>query len=426
MSVSQVGGKWAFNGVKQDHVIGESAFKLLFHDYDNRMNWIGSRQALYDTEKLVFRVFGETAGWSPINSNQGMFGSTPRDPGIWDVGHLRMLSDRDDRVRELTPMNRKLIEWMFSASASMGCVFEYVCIATLEHTVGISAGVVDHCIRQTAAYCRLMDQKYPKSNVIFSAMNECFAHNKIKVELHDVNQWAKRFYRWKKGDDTKVSFASPGDGYVAEQWPEGMIIVDEGGGDMFSYSAGNRAGAFKAAMIHPDRTPSNRKWWQVKDGHIATLRNKANGTPVGFTESMYYVDAEDVPRAEQWYRNRNGWTSELAQYIKFLDAALPKTDYFIVHHEPGAQCSIGWPRAETKLDRHLKERFGGEDVIVPPPKPTFLFERIINLAFEEILGRPIVEQEGLESFNKFMLDGGTEAEMRELILRGPEYAKKNS
>jgi hypothetical protein len=52
------------------------------------------------------------------------------------------------------------------------------------------------------------------------------------------------------------------------------------------------------------------------------------------------------------------------------------------------------------------------------------FSRIISLAYMRILERP-PDPGGLDSYNRLMNDGLTEAMMRESLLRSPEYAAKN-
>jgi hypothetical protein len=52
------------------------------------------------------------------------------------------------------------------------------------------------------------------------------------------------------------------------------------------------------------------------------------------------------------------------------------------------------------------------------------FGRIISLAYMRILERP-PDPGGLDSYNRLMNDGLTEAMMRESLLRSPEYAAKN-
>jgi hypothetical protein len=52
------------------------------------------------------------------------------------------------------------------------------------------------------------------------------------------------------------------------------------------------------------------------------------------------------------------------------------------------------------------------------------FTRVIDLAYQRILGRP-ADPGGLQAYNRAMNSGLTEAQMRESLLRSPEYADKN-
>ena len=52
------------------------------------------------------------------------------------------------------------------------------------------------------------------------------------------------------------------------------------------------------------------------------------------------------------------------------------------------------------------------------------FSRVINLAYERILGRS-ADSPGLEGYNQAMNLGLTEADMRETLIRSQEYANKN-
>ena len=52
------------------------------------------------------------------------------------------------------------------------------------------------------------------------------------------------------------------------------------------------------------------------------------------------------------------------------------------------------------------------------------FGRVITLAYMRILDRP-PDPEGLENYNRLMNMGMTESQMRESLLRSPEYAAKN-
>ena len=52
------------------------------------------------------------------------------------------------------------------------------------------------------------------------------------------------------------------------------------------------------------------------------------------------------------------------------------------------------------------------------------FSRVINLAYQRILGRP-ADPSGLDNYNRLMNAGLSEADMREALLRSGEYADKN-
>jgi hypothetical protein len=52
------------------------------------------------------------------------------------------------------------------------------------------------------------------------------------------------------------------------------------------------------------------------------------------------------------------------------------------------------------------------------------FTRVINLAYQRILGRP-PDPGGLDGYNRAMNAGLTEADMRESLLRSSEYADKH-
>lgn len=52
------------------------------------------------------------------------------------------------------------------------------------------------------------------------------------------------------------------------------------------------------------------------------------------------------------------------------------------------------------------------------------FSRVINLAYQRILGRP-ADPSGLDNYNRLMNGGLAEADMREALLRSGEYADNN-
>ena len=303
--------------------------------------WVELNQRLFG-QHCVFRVFMETAGWGYVDPDMGMFGSPPQDPGIWDLAKLRD-GDREQRVH---PKGEKLLESLFEISHRTGAVFEIVIDATLKHN-NIPKGEIDHVIRQVCIYGGELQGRFPKALAFFNARNEWNAHNQAGHSLEEVNMWATRFDR---------------DGY----WPGSRLVVCPGGGDMFTYAVGPDAAKFAIGLIHPDRNPASREWWELPD--MDKLREAANGMPVGLNESMYYVDKERKDIARKWYRNSDSWTSDFQHYMQFAHDAEQECDYFIYHDEKGIQSDVEWPTIESRLEAHFAGA-GGSPSPVPPPAP---------------------------------------------------------
>lgn len=396
-------GKFYFNGQKKDVVIGRSSFKLaniVSYHYTGKgeayslgqaREWCAFNQSIFGRD-VVLRVLLETAGWDP--KSPGMFGSPPQDQGFWNVEKLR----DGRRETEMHPVGKKVLRWFFETSTKTGIAFELVIIATLKHD-NIPTSEIDHVIRQTGIEMGKLAVEFPRALIIPNVCNEWNAHSKFTVQ--DVDMWAVRWER---------------DGY----WPGAAVIVDGGGGDELEYAVGD-GGAYKAAMIHPERT--GRDWEQMPD--MKWLQRKAGRFPIGFTESMYYVEKEDAERAEQWYRHRSGWTHNWHKYRRFIERCLLNVDYMIFHDEKGIQCNPWWPRQLTRLEAWGKERFIQRPPPPPPPPPVFMrFRRIIVMAYQDILGRD-ADPVGVDVYNKAMLNGFTEAQLRESLIRSQEYIKKN-
>ena len=407
---------------------------------DVAKRWVEHNQRLFDREDVVLAVFNEEGGWSPCPGDPPpcMFGQGPRDQrdkdgkliGIWDIENLRDLSRRGERVRDLTSLNKRVIEFAFQVSHETGCIFDWVVDATLKHTDGVSIDVIDHVIRQTAAYMRTMSEKYPNAAFFFRARNEWNAHDP-DVTLAKVNAWATRFYRWRNevSGETRVSFSEPGP-FQAEQWPEGFIIVDGGGGNtIFGVDVGPEPGKFQAAAFHQDRRRGKGDLWMepIPANELQALRADARGMPLMNTENMYMVSK---PGTEGWYRGPDGWNNDIEKQIRFYENNAHLVDYFCVHDDIGKKANPDWNRTEQgfRWEAALIEFFGGQGSPAPeppPPPPALRYQRIIAQAYQEILGRG-VDTSGLGHYNAAMAAGMTEAQMRESLIRSPEFEEKNS
>jgi len=456
-------GKFWFNGEKKDIVWGRTSFKLaniITYHYTGQgggkynlgyaMEWVKHNQRLFGKD-VVLRVFLETAGWSPCDDENGtpencMFGSEPRDQGFWVRARLR----DGNRETEVHPVGKAVLEWFFKTSQETGCAFELVIDATLKHD-DIPKGEIDHVIRVVGVYMgEVLQPKYPQALIIPNMRNEWNAHNQSGHTLNDVNMWAVRWDR----DNYSPGWNAP-------------KIVDGGGGNTFAFDVGPEAGKYRAGMIHPTRDGG---WEQFPNrAQMNQLRTDARGMPVGSNESMYYVEQEDRPRAEGWYRS-GGWTSNWSMYKQHLESLeAGGFDYIIVHDEKGVQCDLNWPRPMTRVEQWALTKFGGEvceapaecgatggtwDTTTcvcncpdgknyvegqgcvgdePPPPPTEVsYDRIINEMYMRILERP-ADPDGLAVYNEWLarcydlpIDFiPCSAMIEDILIRSDEYKEKN-
>ena len=398
--------------------------------------WVEHNQEIFDREEVVLVVFNEEAGWSPCPGTPPscMFGQEPRDQGMWNLTQLQKLASRNQRVKRehFSAMNLKTIEFMFEVSHKTGCIFEWCIDATLKSETGINVGTIDHIIRQTARWCRELQGKYPKAAVIIRTRNEWKAHQGHPVTLANVNAWATRFYRWKRNGDTRVAFKSPGPGWLPEQWPEAMLMVDRGGGNHFDYDVGGEPGKYKFGNIHIAR--KGEPWdWRGPVPQVDQLRTDCRGQPLTSDENMYAVSMRGTLG---WYRNINGRnpvfeSKGLADQMLFYENNVPLFDYFIVHDDIGKKADASWNK-NSKFEGALAEFFGGQ-VVEPPPVENFRYARQIqddwNLILGHSLGNMDVMRRRNEQYRIFYEEGGTsglsKTQHQDQLMRSAEFKKKN-
>lgn len=444
--------RFLIRGEPRTKLVGRTSFdwaSIVGHHYAGRSNdipggalnvakqWVEHNQEIFGREDVVLVVFGEEGGWNPCPGEPTpscMFGQEPRDQGAWNIVQLQNLAARNSRVKRehFTNINLKTIEFAFKVSHETGCIFEWCVDATLKHDTGLNVGSIDHIVRQTASYMRELQAKYTQAAFVLRPRNEWKAHQGFPVTLKNVNMWATRMYRWKKGEETRVSFSSPGDGWVAEQWPEVFLIVDRGGGNTVAEDIGPEPGKYKMANIHIAR--KGEGWdWRDPVPQIGQLRTDARGQPVGSNENMFGVSMEGTL---DWYRNVNGrnvvFTRKgLEDQMLFYSNNVPIFDYFCVHDDIGKKANAAW-NPDTKFEAALAEFFGGS-VVVPPPTESFRYAAQIQDDWDLILGHPLKDEATMRSRNEayrlFYEEGDahgmSKAQHQDLLLRSDEFKKKN-
>ncbi len=382
------------------------------------------------------RVLLETAGWrqceSGAQANDGtpqncMWGSEPVDKGAWNVDALR----RGGRPTSMHGVAKRSLRWFFEKSQATGFVFELVIIATLKHD-DVSQGQQTHVIRQTLSEAHKLQKEFPQANIVMSAINEFDAHSP-GWSVAKLNLVAVRADRWKHPDGRTVVGCSAPPGFEAEQWPCGPLVADGGGGNTFEFDVGPEPGKLDLGALHPER---DENWFRFPNSiQKAGIVKDSRTQPWAFTESMFLVELEDIERGRRWYPGHGDrWTTSWTKYEQFLahveDAGIP---WMCVHDEKGVETKVGWPRAETRVDRWAREHLGGEPPPPPPPppEPVLHYDHLIEFGFLLVLERP-PGQIGADVYNPWFRECYADKSREcmnpflDVLARSDEYEGKNT
>jgi len=385
-------------------------------------------------QELIFYTWLENGGWGNVEAGKGMFGSPPRDPGMWDVDFIKnRLWDGDEALRIKPKHLKKIyldtIEWFFKNSETLGCSFMLGIIATLKHTDGIGNGHIDHAIATTLQFAEEMQDKYPKANVLMHACNEWDASHhrntpagKERLTIggaKGINMWAER-----RADQDYF------------KRPNNYLMVDHGGRDSVEFEVSRAKRIFDSLMIHPVRKNAGRDWKGPPKRR--PLLDAAHGMPLYNSENMYFITRPDTIG---WYRNSAGYNLSLDDQMKmyshwegFYDAAHFHADWIM-------QTDHNWPGGK-KLEAFLKrtaEMFGSGNGPPPPPPPPGVDPLAENRpyvrhVYKWVFGRdPINEKKwpapdsGLEYYNRMINEGEIQIwELPYLLAQGDEGKKKLS
>lgn len=426
--------KFFLNNKRQELLLGVLSGKLAARvarkEYARAKDFVDFVQEWLGRE-VLFYTWLETGGWGNVEAGNGMFGSPPRDPGMWDVEFIKnnLWDYREEKVlrikpKHLTKVYKDTMEWFFKESERLGCSFMLGIIATLKHTDGIGNGHIDHAIATSLYLAEELQEKYPKANVIMHACNEWDASHHRKTPFgtdrltiggaKGINMWAERRVDQDYFDK-----------------PENLLMVDHGGRDSVEYEVGRNKRTFDSLLIHPVRKNAGRDW--KKPPNRERLIRQANGMPIFNSENMYFITR---PETIGWYRNAAGYNLSLDDQIKmyshwegFYDAANLHADWLM-------QADHIWPG--SKLPAYLKrvsELFQGGSPPPPPPPPTDpLAEHrpYVRHMYKLIYKRdPVHEKKwpdptsGLESYNRKIITGEIEIwEVPYLLAQDLEGKKK--
>ena len=343
------------------------------------------------------RVFGETTDWG--RSDHMFFnGDRATSDLMWDYDELRAGS----RPRDLTTHNQVMLLKLHDLLQKHGLIAEYVIDATLKHTPGVGWDVIGHCIRQTMAFFR--EQEF--SNILVELHNEWDAHSQgswlaseydRQGALGELNRQLNRVRR-------------------AEQWPDAVFGVSHGGRNDIEYDVVSDK---QYVAYHPERQG---------DWHLTTnLGREYRGlNPVYYNESKHFIDPMDWDGTigAGWFRPQSS-TRDIGRYWRFFTESYDNGISFCFHHLQGMYSDASLPL--NTLEHRIADAFGPGAPPLPTPPPALPmvdYSRIIEPAYQQILGRQ-PDPGGREHYNRRINEDMTEAEFREELLRSEEYEAKN-
>lgn len=309
---------------------------------------------------------------------------------------------------------KELIRQLADDLIERGMVAEATCIATIK---GREAGWTGQGLNKFAQMFRELFPDPNNTPFLHETVNEIDAH--IHPTLRDPAEWKRMGPRWRRDEPGNPSH---------HNYPGSTVGVSAGG----QFSPGFDDSGYTHRNIHPER---GADWWkgeEVGGGRealaptLGRLRVRANGRPVAFNETVHYMTRGqwdfwvEKPESELGIPKWRGLsTTDHGRLQAYTEEVLAHGVSFCGHDLIGMSTDPDLP--ETPMEAAWRELFGGS---TPPPAKRHRYRRVIELAYQEILGRP-TDPVGLDHYNAIVTAGLSEAQLRESLIRSDEYNAKN-
>jgi len=410
--------------------------------------WHNQVQRFFERKRkqgvIAVRVFDETTGWWLRETTPHPFFNIDRSTSelMWDYNTIARPGD-DPRPTRLTVHHQVMLLELIRLLKAHGLKGQLVVDATLKHTPGIGWKVIGHCVNRVTDFLanihhgRWEDGADPAVENGMGSSQDPIAHERIRqafeavkgpldalVNVETHNEWDQHAKgAWEdSGMDSDAALREvdlQSKRIKEEHWPVGSVGVSHGGRDDFDYTT-----KFNDSInIHPGNRPDLS--WKNRFDHL-----RVHGKPIFLNEICHHISDQywALTVDKGWFGAKSS-TKDHQGYYDFvmgnLEAGLWVCDHSLVGMSDGYFLNDGeWH--EMPLDPFEVMLGGGvEPPPPPPPGPKKLsFARVIEPAYREILGRG-VDASGLEHYSELMRQGLSEADMRESLLRSPEYAEEN-
>ncbi len=233
-----------------------------------------------------------------------------------------------------------------------------------------------------------------------------------------------------EGDVTNVPWSMSQLRNIARRWhtrdaPGEPLFMSLSGG-LHKYYAPLRSefGAEGFDAVAPHTARSDDPDWGKWDEQGTAARKRWPKELIDIDESQLGWTKE---QRGDWVKLIPKWgglvSTDIRRWTR-MHANFVEEDCYTTFHTLRAM-DAGWPNtAQTEIEETIRSITGGGNA--PPPTRKLRYERIIQMAFQDILGRTLKPGDaGLASYNVEMENGLSEASLREGLIRSDEYARKN-
>ena len=249
--------------------------------------------------------------------------------------------------------------------------------------------------------------------------------------LHDVmNEWTVKSDRW-----TDAQLRN-----VARRWhsrdaplEKCLLISESGAADEYGPPLRSRVGeqGFQGPALHP---PRDGQWDETGDVMRRTWPKElidVNESQMGWMEEQ---KALWVPLIPKW---RGLGSTDLEKWKRMHENFIENDVYTTFHTFRGMDA--GWPETEqTPVEETIRAITGASGTALRPPPPPkvkrYRYERLIQRAWNDILGHDLQDEKVLADRNELLRlyyeeddreFGLSDAKHRDLLIQSGEYREKN-
>ena len=374
------------------------------------------------------RVFGENENWFIDNEEAKFFGNPKYTTHTVAWGNTNARGGASSKIK-LIPGYIGYVSELSEDLLERDMVAEFCTNATAK--TWVNSGWSSHGANK---FSQLFAELFPdpqRTPFLHETINEADAHTHRSWADKDGLTDEGRSELKRMGPRWRRSSSDPGH----RNYPGSTIGVSAGG----QYSPGFDDTGYTHRNIHP---PRGNKWDVGPDGEDigsffqSVLRNKSQGRPIAFNETIHYMTPEQW---DEWIPIIPKWaglsTKEASRCLDYYERLLKAGCSVCVHDMNGMGT---WPDAPlSHLEKRMVEIYGDGTVDSQPhedhpehpttqgfdPFSVKAYRDAVERSYLEILQRK-PDPEGWREWCLQLHRGVSEARMREVMMRSPEFEER--